>query len=96
VRRLIKKKFIVKIPYKLSKALNACLFMSHSRSFASIRGSLISLQNDSFPFELRVLEVDQQANLQPRNFQIVQHLPDFVITDLVNRLCVNNDLFKTD
>ena len=43
-----------------------------------------------------MLEIDQQANLSSRDFWVVQHLPDFMISDLLDRFGVDNDLIKAD
>ena len=47
-----------------------------SSSLTSICGSSITLQNNTPPFEFRVLAIDQQASLKPCDFQVVQHLRD--------------------
>ena len=47
-----------------------------SSSLTSICGSSITLQNNTPSFEFRVLAIDQQANLKPCDFQVVQHLRD--------------------
>jgi len=54
------------------------------------------LQHDSSPFEFCVLKISHQATLQSSDFQVIQHLPDFMVSDSLDRFRVNNDLFKAD
>ena len=57
---------------------------------------LLRLQHDSPPFEFCVLKINHHANLQSSDFQRIQHLSDFMVSDSLDRFRVNNDLFKTD
>ncbi len=43
-----------------------------------------------------MFEVDQKADLQVGDFQVVQHLAYFVVCDFVDCLCIHNDQVKTD
>ncbi len=53
-------------------------------------------KHNAFPLQFCVFEIEQQANSQAGDFQIVQHLAKFVIADAINDFCVNDDLLEAD
>ena len=53
-------------------------------------------KNDSLPFRCRAFEIDQEANYLASDFEVVEHLADFVVSKLVDGLGVNDDRVKTN
>ena len=45
------------------------------------------LQDDAFPFESGMFEIQDDADSQARNTQIVDHLASFVVRDFFDRFC---------
>src|SRR5436190_10032256 len=48
-------------------------------------------ENDAFPFQLRVLEIQNHTGPKLRDSQIVQHLPALHVCDPINHLCIHHD-----
>src|SRR3990172_9003538 len=49
------------------------------------------LENDAFPFQLRVLEIQNHANPQFRDLEIVQHFATFHVCYPINHFRIHND-----
>src|SRR4030095_13840676 len=61
----------------------------HWRPFAVKCLLATLLQNDPFPFELGALEVEDNANFQAGNAQVVQHLATLMVCDVINHFRVD-------
>ena len=53
-------------------------------------------ENQPFPFQLWVLEIQDDSNPQFCDFQIVQHLSAFRVSDSINDFRINDDTIKSD
>jgi len=58
--------------------------------------SLVSIQNDTLPFELRSPEIQNHPDLEGSNPQIIQHLPPLVISNPIDDLRVYDDAVLHD
>jgi hypothetical protein len=54
------------------------------------------LEDDPLPFELRLLEVQDEADPELGDSQIIQHQPAFVVTDAINDFGVDDYCVERD
>ena len=53
-------------------------------------------ENDSFPLQFGVFEVEQDTNATFCDSQVIEHLPSFVVGDSVNDFRVNDHCLERD
>jgi len=53
-------------------------------------------ENDAFPFQLGVLEIEKHSNAKLCNPQVVQHLPTLHVCNPINHLHINHNTPKSD
>ncbi len=63
-----------------------------SREFA-VRSSC---QHNTLPFDVSMLEVDNETKLPATHLEVVDHLATFDIRDRIDRLCVDDDLTEAN